>query len=183
MAPDVTANHDTAGPNSPPPQRRRALVVTVSDSVAAGIREDGSGDGLAERLLQLGFDVDRAVVPDERDQIERLLVAAAEDHALILTTGGTGLTPRDVTPQATVAVLDYEVPGLPELIRSEGARSTQFAYLSRGVAGVLKRCLIVNLPGSPRGALDSLAALLPVLDHALVTIAGPFDHGLMPAGG
>jgi molybdenum cofactor synthesis domain-containing protein len=155
---------------------RRALVVTVSDGVAAGVREDVSGDGLARRLKELGFDVDRAVVPDEQVQIEQTLITAAERHALILTTGGTGLTPRDVTPQATRAVLEYEVPGLPERMRSEGGRSTPMAYLSRAVAGVLRRCLIVNLPGSPRGALDSLAALEPILDHALVTLAGPFDH-------
>jgi molybdenum cofactor synthesis domain-containing protein len=166
--PEMTGDRDR--------ERRRALVVTVSDGVAAGVREDVSGSDLARRLEELGFEVDRAVVPDEQVQIERLLVAAAEHHALILTTGGTGLTPRDVTPQATRAVVEYEVPGLPERTRSEGGRSTPLAYLSRAVAGVLRRCLIVNLPGSPRGALDSLAALEPILDHALVTLAGPFDH-------
>lgn len=157
-------------------ERRRALVVTVSDGVAAGVREDVSGNAVARRLEELGFEVDRAVVPDEQAQIERLLITAAERHALILTTGGTGLTPRDVTPQATRAVLEYEVPGLPERMRSEGGLSTPLAYLSRAVAGVLRRCLIVNLPGSPRGALDSLAALEPILDHALVTLSGPFYH-------
>jgi molybdenum cofactor synthesis domain-containing protein len=160
---------------------RRALVITVSDGVAAGIREDLSGQSIAGRLGELGFSVERSVVPDERALIEHLLAARAEDHVLILTTGGTGLTPRDVTPQATRAVVEYEVPGLPELMRAEGARSTPYAYLSRSVAGVVKRCLIVNLPGSPRGALDSLAALEPVLGHALETLAGPFDHD--PGGG
>lgn len=183
MAADVSGRDDAAGRGSPAHKRRRALVATVSDGVAAGVREDTSGAGLADRLLELAFDVDRAVVPDERKQIERLIVAAADDHALILTTGGTGLTPRDVTPQATAAVLEYQIPGLAELMRSEGARSTPHAYLSRGVAGVLKRCLIVNLPGSPRGASESLAALLPLLDHALETIAGPFDHDSTQAGG
>jgi molybdopterin adenylyltransferase len=182
MAADVTGTDDVAGRGSPAQERRRALVATVSDGVAAGTRDDLSGAGLAERLLELGFDVDRAVVPDERDQIERLIVAAADDHALILTTGGTGLTPRDVTPQATAAVLEYQIPGLAERMRSEGGRSTPHAYLSRGVAGVLRRCLIVNLPGSPRGASESLAALLPILDHALTTIAGPFDHDSTRAG-
>jgi molybdenum cofactor synthesis domain-containing protein len=158
--------------------RRRALVVTVSDGVAAGTRQDVGGDAVAGRLTELGFEVDRAVLPDEQTQIEQLLVAEADGHALILTTGGTGLTPRDVTPQATKAVVEYEVPGLSELMRAQGGRSTPYAYLSRAVAGALRGCLIVNLPGSPRGALDSLAALEPILDHALSTLAGPFDHDL-----
>jgi len=154
----------------------RALVVTVSDRVTAGVRDDASGDHLAQRLVALGFAVDRAIVPDEQAQISQLLTLAAGTHALILTTGGTGLTPRDVTPQATKSVLEYEVPGIPELMRAEGARSTPYAYLSRAVAGILNRCLIVNLPGSTRGARESMAALEPILTHALGTIAGPFDH-------
>ena len=154
----------------------RALVVTVSDRVTAGIRDDASGDHLAQRLVALGFAVDRAILPDEQAQISHLLTLAAGTHALILTTGGTGLTPRDVTPQATKSVLEYEVPGIPELMRAEGARSTPYAYLSRAVAGILNRCLIVNLPGSTRGARESMAALEPILTHALGTIAGPFDH-------
>jgi molybdopterin adenylyltransferase len=158
------------------PGARRALVITVSDGVAAHVRDDLSGDGLARRLVEIGFRVDRAVVPDERPQIEALLRAQADSHVLIVTTGGTGLTPRDVTPQATRAVVEYEVPGLPELMRAEGGRSTLYAYLSRSVAGVLKQCLVVNLPGSPRGSLDSLSALEPILDHALATLAGPLDH-------
>jgi molybdenum cofactor synthesis domain-containing protein len=161
-------------------RRRRAFILTVSDGVAAGARQDASGDRLARRLGELGFAVDRAVVPDERVEVEGLLVAAAAGHALILTTGGTGLTPRDVTPQATKAVLEYEVPGMSELMRSEGGRSTPYAYLSRSVAGVLARCLIVNLPGSPRAAMESLAALEPILEHALDTLAAPFDHDAPP---
>jgi molybdenum cofactor synthesis domain-containing protein len=97
-----------------------------------------------------------------------------------VTTGGTGLTPRDVTPQATLATLDYEVPGLAEAMRAAGRAKTPMADLSRGVVGVLGRSLVVNLPGSPRGALESLEAVVPVLDHALDTLAGPYDHGVDP---
>ncbi len=161
----------------------RVLVVTVSDGVAAGGREDTSGDGLATRLAELGFSVDRAAVPDEGWQIEEALVAGVAGHALIVTTGGTGLTPRDVTPQATAAVVDYEVPGLAELIRAEGRRSTPMAALSRGIVGVRELTLVVNVPGSPRGALESLEAIVPVLGHALETLAGPFDHGVAAGGG
>jgi molybdopterin adenylyltransferase len=162
---------------------RRAFVLTVSDGVAAGVREDSGGDGVAARLFELGFAVDRAVVADDAAEIGRALVSAAAEHALVLTTGGTGLTPRDVTPQATVAVVEYEVPGMAELMRYEGGRTKPQAYLSRAVVGVLKRCLIVNLPGSPRGALESLAAIEPILGHALETLAGPFDHDARPATG
>ena len=191
MAANVTGDDHGAGPHpveepatigQPDQRRRRALVVTVSDGVAAGAREDLGGDELARRLGVLGFAIDREVVPDDRTQIEHLLSATAAGHALILTTGGTGLTPRDVTPQATRAVVEYEVPGLPELMRAAGVRSTPYAYLSRSVVGVLNRCLIVNLPGSPRGALESLAAIEPILDHALVTLSGPFDHDLALGG-
>jgi len=151
-------------------------VITVSDGVAAGVRQDLSGEGLARRLEEMGFQVDRTMVPDEAPKIEKVLLVGARRYDLILTTGGTGLTPRDVTPQATQAVIEFEVRGLPELMRADGGRSTPYAYLSRAVAGVLERCLIVNLPGSPRGALESLAALEPILDHALTTLAGPFEH-------
>ena len=158
-------------------------MITVSDGVSAGAREDLSGDGLAARLVVLGFAVDRATAPDEGWQIEAALVDGAAGHSLVLTTGGTGLTPRDVTPQATSAVVDYEVPGMAELIRAEGRRSTPMAALSRGVVGVRAGTLIVNVPGSPRGALESLDAIVPVLGHALETLAGPFDHTLAAASG
>jgi molybdopterin adenylyltransferase len=161
----------------------RVLVVTVSDGVTAGGRDDASGAGLAVRLAELGFAVDRAGVPDEGWQIEEALVAGVAGHALIVTTGGTGLTPRDVTPQATAAVVEYEVPGVAELIRAEGRRSTPMAALSRGIVGVRDGTLVVNVPGSPRGALESLEAIVPVLGHALETLAGPFDHGLAAASG
>ncbi len=117
------------------------------------------------------------VVSDERDGIAVALRAGSDRHPLVVTTGGTGLTPRDVTPQATADVLDYEVPGLAEAMRALGRASTPFADLSRGLVGVRGRTLIVNLPGSPKGALESLEAIVPVLEHALETLAGPYDHG------
>jgi molybdopterin adenylyltransferase len=120
--------------------------------------------------------VERSVVPDDQPRIEAALRDAAARHGLVVTTGGTGLTPRDVTPQATLAVVDYEVPGLAEAMRAEGRRHTPMADLSRGVVGVRGGSLIVNVPGSPNGAIESLDAIVPVLDHALQTLAGPFDH-------
>lgn len=168
-APGAAARQDPVAP-------RRALVVTASDRVAAGTRDDASGEAVAARLGELGFAVERTLVADERRAIEDALVSGAEGHRLVVTTGGTGLTPRDVTPQATRAVLDYEIPGIAEAMRADGRRSTPFAALSRGVVGVRGGTLIVNLPGSPRGALESLETVVPLLDHALETLAGPFDH-------
>jgi molybdopterin adenylyltransferase len=158
------------------PSGSRAFVLTVSDGVANGTRQDESGVALGDRLALSGFRVDRGTVPDEVDQIRTAIVAAASDHALVITTGGTGLTPRDVTPQATLAVIDYEVPGLAEAMRAAGRARTPMADLSRGVVGVIGRSLIVNVPGNPRGALESLVALEPTMVHALETLAGPFDH-------
>ena len=170
--------------SEPAPRRpgRTAFVLTVSDRGAAGTREDTAGAGVAERLEALGFEVERAVVEDDREAIEDALRAAAGKNALVVTTGGTGLTPRDVTPQATLAVVDYEVPGMAEAMRAEGRKQTPFAALSRAVVGVRGRTLIVNLPGNPKGALESIEAIVPILDHALETLAGPFDHGAGPAG-
>ena len=155
---------------------RSALVLTISDGVAGGVREDASGTGLADRLGALGFAVERSVVADDAHEIGRAIEAGAAGHPLVLTTGGTGLTPRDVTPQATRAVIDYEVPGLAEAMRAAGRAKTPFADLSRGVVGVRGRSLVANLPGSPNGALESLEAIAAVLDHALETLAGPHDH-------
>jgi molybdopterin adenylyltransferase len=155
---------------------RSALVITASDGAAAGVRDDLSGVRVGERLESLGFTVERRVVPDEQAQIERALVEAVGRYPLIVTTGGTGLTPRDVTPQATRAVIDYEVPGLAEAMRAFGRARTPLADLSRGIAGVRGGTLIVNLPGSPSGALESLEAIAAVLDHALETLVGPYDH-------
>ena len=172
------AAHEHAGI----PAGTTALVITVSDGVAAGTRDDDSGAALARTLGAWGFRVERIGVADDRSSIEAALRAGAARHALVVTTGGTGLTPRDVTPQATLAVIDYEVPGLAEAIRAAGRAKTPMADLSRGVVGVLGGALIVNVPGSPRAALECIEALEPTLQHALETLAGPFDHGAAGAG-
>ena len=166
------------------PSSATAFVLTASDRSAAGTRADTSGAGIAERLRALGFgSVETAVVPDDQAAIEAALRDAAGRHAVIVTTGGTGLTPRDVTPQATRAVIDYEVPGLAEAMRAVGRSHTPLADLSRGVVGVLGRTLVINVPGSPRAALQSLSAVESVLAHAIETLAGPHDHGSPGPGG
>lgn len=156
---------------------RTAYVLTTSDRSAAGEREDVSGEVIASRLRELGFAVERGVVADDAEAIAASLRSAAARHPLVVSTGGTGLTPRDVTPQATASVIDYEVPGLAEAMREAGRRHTPMASLSRGIVGVCGRSLVVNLPGSPRGARQSLDAIADVIPHALETLAGPFDHG------
>ena len=155
-----------------------AAVITVSDRSARGERADASGPALAELLRERGYEVvHMGIVPDERRDIERALrEQAAADVALVLTTGGTGFSPRDVTPEATIAVCDRMAPGIPEAMRAASMAITPRGCLSRAAAGIVDRTLIVNLPGSPKAARENIEAVIDALEHGLLMLrGGPAD--------
>lgn len=156
----------------------KAHVITVSDGVSARTRQDESGRALVRILESAGFEVtEPIVVPDDQQRIADAIVTAADEGAdVVITTGGTGLGPRDVTPQATSTVIDYEVPGIGEAMRRAGAASTPMAALSRSMAGVRGQTLIINVPGSPKGAAESLEAVMPALAHAVRLLHGNTSH-------
>jgi len=161
----------------------KAAVLTISDSASAGSRVDRSGPAVRDRLEQLGWKVSvMEAIPDEEPQIRARLATLADSGQVsaIFTTGGTGVASRDVTPEATRSVLDREIPGLAELMRARGRESTPLAVLSRSVAGTRGAVLIVNLPGSPKGAVESLNAIVELAPHVLDLLRGKTEHAQAP---
>jgi molybdopterin adenylyltransferase len=156
---------------------KTAAVLTISDSSFQGKRKDKSGPAVVRKLKTAGFKVvSTAIIPDEQKQIEAALIQACKSARLVVTVGGTGVAPRDVTPEATTAVVERLVPGIPEKMRSDGTKKTPFAALSRGVCGTRGTSLILNLPGSPIAATESLRAVIKMLPHALDLLEGHTDH-------
>ena len=157
----------------------RAVVITVSDAGARGEREDASGDALGQLLKEIGAEiVEKTIVSDDLQPLTELLRKSADrdDVNLVVTTGGTGLAPRDNTPEATRAVIEREAPGLAEAMRNETLKLTPMAMISRGVCGIRSGALIINLPGSPKGVRESFAVIAPVLKHAIDLLAGKTYH-------
>jgi molybdenum cofactor synthesis domain-containing protein len=156
---------------------KTAAVLTISDSSHAGKREDLSGPAIVRALVSAGFKVvHTSVLPDERDAIAARLIECGELARLVVTTGGTGIATRDVTPEATLSVIERRIEGVEEKMRQEGAKKTPFAALSRGVCGVRGKTLLLNLPGSPSAALESLQAVIAILPHALELLDGNTEH-------
>ena len=154
-----------------------AAVITVSDSCSRGDRVDASGPAVARFLKERGFNlIATEIVADEQTAIQNVILELSTKCALVVTAGGTGVAARDVTPEATRAVCDRLIEGIPERIRFEGSKETPFAALSRGLCGVCRQCLILNLPGSPKGAVESLQAVIDLLAHALQLIGGNTEH-------
>jgi molybdopterin adenylyltransferase len=154
-----------------------AAILTISDSCSQGTRDDLSGPTLAAILLEKGFNlISTDIVPDDRGRIAATLIQMCEVAQLVVTTGGTGLSPRDVTPEATASICDKQVPGIAELMRTEGLKQTPLASLSRGICGTRAKSLIINLPGSPKGAAASLNSILHLIPHALDLLSGKTEH-------
>lgn len=158
------------------PDAAAAVVITVSDGVSAGTREDGSGEALEEMLTGNGFDVIRDLVPDDADRIEGAIRSGCERAQLVVTTGGTGFGVRDVTPEATASVLERDAPGLVHAMIARGLEATPMAALTRARAGTVGGSLVVNLPGSPKGAVENLAAIIELIPHALQLLGGDNRH-------
>ena len=155
--------------------RYRAAVICASDRCFQGLRKDVSSPIIAEMLTGQGYEITAAVMlPDEYEALQKAMANIADEGSadLIVTTGGTGLAPRDITPEATAAVIDRAVPGIPEAMRAESMKITPHGMLSRGIAGIRKRTLIINLPGSPKAVKENLSCILPALDHALLMLTG-----------
>ena len=160
-----------------------AAVLTISDSSFKGTRKDLSGPAVAQELAAAGFQVTiTAIVPDEREQIQQKLIECCGRSRLVVTVGGTGIATRDVTPEATLAVVERLIEGIPERMRAVGATKTPLAALSRGLCGMLGKSLVLNLPGSPKAAVEQLGILADLLPHALKALAGRCEHRRAPAG-
>ena len=172
---NVRTAHISQNSHTGSPTRYRAAIICASDRCFQGLRKDVSSPIIAEILTGQGYEITAAVMlPDEYEALQKAMANIADEGSadLIVTTGGTGLAPRDITPEATAAVIDRAVPGIPEAMRAESMKITPHGMLSRGIAGIRKRTLIINLPGSPKAVKENLSCILPALDHALLMLTG-----------